>query len=46
MPVNHAIYIPLALGIGIYIGWLLGARSVRRAWEAEERRRRREEAGV
>lgn len=46
MPVNHIIYIPLVLGLGIYLGFALGARSVRRAWDAEERRRQREEAGA
>lgn len=44
MPINHVIYIPVCIGIGLYIGWLLGARSVRKAWDAAERRRRREEA--
>jgi hypothetical protein len=45
MSVDHVIYIPLVLGIGAYIGYALGARSVRRTWQAEERRRRREELG-
>lgn len=43
IPVNHVVYIPLVLAIGVYVGWALGARSVRKAWEADERRRRREE---
>lgn len=40
-PPSHLIYIPLALGIGAYLGWFLGARSVRKAWDAEIKRARR-----
>lgn len=39
----HFVYIPLAIGLGVYLGWMLGARSVRQAYAAEERRRAREE---
>lgn len=46
MPVNHVIFIPLILVIGAYLGWILGSRSVQKAWDAEEKRRRREEAGA
>lgn len=41
MPINHVIYIPLVLGIGMYLGWMLGARSVQRAWDVAERKRKR-----
>ena len=44
MPVNHVIFIPLVLGVGVYIGWALGAHSVQRAWDSAERRRKRREA--
>lgn len=43
MSVAHFVYIPLVLGLGVYFGWSLGARSVQRAWEAAERKRQREE---
>lgn len=41
MPIVHVIYIPVTVGVGIYIGWMLGARSVQKAWEAAERKRKR-----
>ncbi len=44
MPVNHIVYIPLVLGLGMYLGFHLGVRSVLSAQRAEERRRAREEA--
>lgn len=44
MSLAHAIYIPICVGVGVYLGYALGARSVRQAWEAAERRRLREEA--
>lgn len=43
MPSSHLVYIPLAVGVGIYLGWFLGARSVQRAWDAADRKRRRDE---
>lgn len=44
-PINHLIFIPFALGVGFFIGWNLGTRSVRNEWDrAEKRRREREEA--
>ncbi|MEL7370544.1 MAG: hypothetical protein AAFN74_16610 [Myxococcota bacterium] len=45
-PVNHIIYIPLVLAIGVMLGWRMGARSVQDAWNRAERRRQREEEGV
>lgn len=43
MSLAHAVYIPLVLAVGVYVGWMLGGRSVKQAWDREERRRRREE---
>ncbi|MBX2813353.1 MAG: hypothetical protein KTR25_16175 [Myxococcales bacterium] len=41
MTVVHVIYIPLAVSVGVYIGWMLGTRSVQQAWDAAERKRKR-----
>lgn len=40
-PVDHIVYIPVAIGLGVLIGWQLGARAVQQQWNREERRRRR-----
>ena len=45
-PVDHIIYIPLALGLGIAVGWRLGSRAVQNAWDRAEKRRRLEEEGA
>jgi hypothetical protein len=36
---GHFIFIPAVLVIGMVIGWILGARAARDAYEAELRRR-------
>jgi hypothetical protein len=42
---QHIIYIPAALGVGFYLGWYFGTRTVRNEWtRAEKRRRQQEEA--
>ena len=47
IPINHVIYIPLVLAIGIAIGWKLGSRAVQTEWDrAEKRRKRLEEEGA
>lgn len=46
MTLAHYVYIPIVLAVGIYLGFAMGSRSVRKAWEAEEKRRRREEEAV
>ena len=45
-PVDHIIYIPLMLGIGVMLGWRLGARTVQSQWDRAEKRRRLEEEGA
>ena len=44
IPVNHILFIPLALSIGFALGWKLGANQMWGQWQrAEERRKKREE---
>jgi len=38
MPVEHVIYIPLAMLVGVVIGYLLGARTVRAEIERQRRK--------
>lgn len=45
IPVNHIILIPLFMAIGVWLGWTLGARQVRQAWDRAEKRRREQEEG-
>jgi hypothetical protein len=45
-PLNHVLFIPVAIGIGFIIGWTLASRTVRGEWDrAEKKRRAREEEG-
>ena len=41
IPINHVILIPLTLGIGVILGWRLGAQSVLRQWQRADEKRRR-----
>lgn len=45
-PVDHIIYIPIAIAIGVMIGWRIGARAVQSQWDRAEKRRRLEEEGA
>jgi hypothetical protein len=38
MTTNHAIYIPLVVIVGIFLGFILGARAARNAYDLERRR--------
>ena len=38
MPVEHVIYIPLVMLVGVVVGYLLGARVVRAEHERQKRR--------
>jgi hypothetical protein len=40
-PINHLIYIPAVILVGIVIGWVLGSRAARDAYAAELKRRER-----
>jgi hypothetical protein len=43
-PLNHIIFIPVTILIGVMIGWALGTRAVRHEWHrAEQLRKKREE---
>ena len=39
MTAGHFIFIPAVLVVGIVIGWILGSRAARDAYDAELRRR-------
>lgn len=39
MTAGHFIFIPAVLVVGMVIGWILGSRAARDAYEAELRRR-------
>ncbi len=41
MPLEHVIYIPGVLLVGLVIGYILGARAVRDELERAKRKRRR-----
>ncbi len=46
-PLNHIIFIPVVLLLGMLIGWSLGTRTVRGEWDrAEKLRKKREEEGA
>jgi len=38
MPIEHVIYIPLAMLVGVILGYLLGTRTVRAELERQRRR--------
>lgn len=40
MTIAHLIYIPFAVLVGFYGGWMLGTRSVRQEWDRAEKRRK------
>ena len=42
-PINHVILIPLAIGIGIWIGVQIGQRQIRDEWAKAEKKRARDE---
>lgn len=39
MTIAHVIYIPFALAVGFYAGWMLGARQVRGEMERAAKRK-------
>lgn len=43
MGAGHFLYIPAVLLVGVIIGWVLGSRAARDAYEAELRRREQRE---
>ena len=43
MTAAHLIFIPGVLFVGVIIGWILGSRAARDAYQAELRRRERRE---
>jgi hypothetical protein len=44
MPVDHVFWVPVTLGIGVALGYVWGAKTIRERWEKAERRRRQDEA--
>ncbi len=43
IPINHVILIPLALGLGFFMGWRLGAQNMLAQWQKADKKRKRDE---
>lgn len=43
IPINHVILIPLALGLGFFLGWRLGAQNMYAQWQKADKKRQLEE---
>lgn len=43
MTIAHLLYIPFALIVGFYAGWMLGSRSMKGEWDRAEKRRKQRE---